>query len=242
MKSILVIGDSCRDIYVYCNATRLAPDVPIPVLSIVNQSENGGMAKNVQRNIQLYKDCDIITNSDWVNITKTRYVHNDSNHMFFRVDTPNSTDRVDLKSIDFKNYKLIVVSDYNKGFLSESDIKYICSNHTNVFIDTKKILGNWALDARFIKINNFEYNNSKKYLTTALKEKIIMTNGSAGAVYKEKTYPVKKVEVKDLSGAGDSFMAALVIEYLNTNNIEDAIKFANKKASEVVKHRGVTLI
>lgn len=77
MKSILVIGDSCRDIYVYCNATRLAPDVPIPVLSIVNQSENGGMAKNVQRNIQLYKDCDIITNSDWVNITKTRYVHND---------------------------------------------------------------------------------------------------------------------------------------------------------------------
>ena len=69
-----------------------------------------------------------------------------------------------------------------------------------------------------------------------------MTNGSAGAVYKEKTYPVKKVEVKDLSGAGDSFMAALVIEYLNTNNIEDAIKFANKKASEVVKHRGVTLI
>ena len=52
----------------------------------------------------------------------------------------------------------------------------------------------------------------------------------------------QKVEVKDLSGAGDSFMAALVIEYLNTNNIEDAIKFANKKASEVVKHRGVTLI
>ena len=124
MKSILVIGDSCRDIYVYCNATRLAPDVPIPVLSIVNQSENGGMAKNVQRNIQLYKDCDIITNSDWVNITKTRYVHNDSNHMFFRVDTVHEISRIDMSKIDY-DYEIIVISDYDKGFLKKEDIEEI---------------------------------------------------------------------------------------------------------------------
>ena len=162
--------------------------------------------------------------------------------MFFRVDTPPSTDRVNLESIDLKNYKLIVISDYNKGFLTESDIEYICANHDNVFIDTKKILGPWALGAKFIKINNFEYNNSKKYLTPELEEKIIWTKGSIGATYKGKTYPVKKVDVKDSSGAGDSFMAALVIEYINTNNIESAIKFANEKASEVVKHKGVTII
>ena len=55
-------------------------------------------------------------------------------------------------------------------------------------------------------------------------------------------YKVKKVDVKDTSGAGDSFMAALVVNYLNTNNIDQAIKYANECASEVVKHRGVSLI
>ena len=51
-KDILVIGDSCRDVYVYCDTNRLAPDVPVPVLNVLYQNENGGMASNVFRNIQ----------------------------------------------------------------------------------------------------------------------------------------------------------------------------------------------
>ena len=31
MKSILVIGESSRDVFVYCDALRLCPDVPVPV-------------------------------------------------------------------------------------------------------------------------------------------------------------------------------------------------------------------
>ena len=57
-----------------------------------------------------------------------------------------------------------------------------------------------------------------------------------------KQYKVKKVDVKDTSGAGDSFMAALVVNYLKNNDIDKAIKYANDCASEVVKHRGVSLI
>ena len=60
--------------------------------------------------------------------------------MFFRVDTTQTISRIDVSVIDF-NYDLIIISDYNKGFLLEEDIEHICSNHTNVFIDTKKILG-----------------------------------------------------------------------------------------------------
>ena len=41
MKDILVIGDSCRDVYVYCETNRLAPDVPVPVLNVLYQNENG---------------------------------------------------------------------------------------------------------------------------------------------------------------------------------------------------------
>ena len=242
MKDVLVIGESCRDIFIYCDANRLCPDVPVPVLNIVNQTENGGMAKNVHRNILTrIESCDILTNTDWINVTKTRYVHNASNHMFFRVDSPNNIGKINLNEVDY-DYKLIVISDYDKGFLSESDIQTICENHDNVFIDSKKILGDWASKAKFIKINDYEYKRSEKFISDELKSKIIHTMGGDGCKYQNKLYKVNKVDVKDTSGAGDSFLAGLVIEYLKSNDIEKSINFANKCASEVVKHRGVTVI
>ena len=55
-------------------------------------------------------------------------------------------------------------------------------------------------------------------------------------------YAADKVPVFDLSGAGDSFLAALVAKQLETNNIDEAIKYANQKASEIVQQRGVSVI
>lgn len=242
MKKILIIGESCRDIFVYCEAHRLCPDIPVPVLNIIDQTENPGMAKNVHRNVSTLIDgSNILTNSNWYDITKTRYVHKDTNHTFFRVDTSHNMARIKLDDIDF-NHELIIISDYNKGFLFEDDIEFICSKHKNVFLDTKKILGAWAEKAKYIKINNYEFNNSKNFINEKLSEKIICTKGSDGATFRNKSYAVEKVDVKDSSGAGDSFMAALVVSYSKTGNIEKSISFANQKASEVVKHRGVTTI
>ena len=239
---ILVIGESCKDIFIYCDANRLCPDIPVPILTKINEIQNPGMAKNVQRNILTkIKNCDIITNENWENITKTRFVHNETNHMFFRMDTSDIIERININKINF-NYKIIVISDYNKGFLKEDDIKYICNNHPNVFVDTKKQLGSWINNAILIKINNFEYLKSMKRINNIIKSKIIRTMGSDGCQYNNKIYPVKKVQIKDTSGAGDSFMAALIIKYLKTNDINKSIIYANKCASFVVKERGVTTI
>ncbi len=241
-KSILVIGESCRDVYVYCDALRLCPDIPVPVLNVINQTDNVGMAKNVQRNIlSISKQCDIITNSNWMHNTKTRYVHDKTNHMFFRVDSPEHIKPIDLSKISY-NYDIIVISDYNKGYLSESAIEQICNNHDCVFIDTKKILGPWAENAKYIKINDYEYQRSINQITDTLRNKIIRTLGGNGCEFRNKIYPVTEVEVKDSSGAGDSFISALVVKYLQTNNIEESIKYANKCASDVVTHKGVTVI
>lgn len=243
MKKILVVGESCRDIFVYCKANRLCPDIPVPALSVVSQTENPGMAKNVERNIQsIFDQCDLVTNDGWENVTKTRYMHLDSNHMFIRVDTDHAIPRIDIKKVPL-DYDIIAISDYNKGFLADEDIQYLCENHDNVFIDTKKILGDWAAKAKFIKINNFEYERSKDAMPKVLEDKIIYTKGEHGAVLRGKTYPVKeKVEVKDVSGAGDSFFAALLVRYAETGDIEQAIDFANKCASKAVQHKGVSVI
>lgn len=242
-KKILIIGESCKDIFVYCSANRLAPDIPVPVLNILYTKENAGMAKNVQRNInKIFDNCDLLTNENWQEITKTRYMHLESNHMFIRVDSDHSKiPKINIKDINFE-YDLIAISDYNKGFLSEKDIEYICNNHQNVFLDTKKKINNWASNAKIIKINNYEYNQSKDTMSDSLLNKTIRTNGSEGCYFQGKQYPVKKIEVKDSSGAGDTFFAGLIYKYLITENIKESIKYANLCASKVVQEKGVSTI
>jgi len=242
MKKVLVIGESCRDIFIYCDAKRLCPDIPVPVLNEISRSENEGMAKNVHRNIlSIHSECDILTNSDWNRITKTRYVHDISNHTFFRVDSSCEVISLNLEEVCY-NYDVIVISDYDKGFLTEEHIEHICSEHGLVFLDTKKVLGGWANNADFIKINDYEFNRSKPFINSILRDKIIHTHGGSGCTFCNKTYPVKKISVRDTSGAGDSFMASLVVKYLQTENIEESLRFANQCASNVVKQRGVTVI
>ena len=161
MKKILVIGDSCKDVFVYCHAQRLAPDLPIPILDVIDESENPGMAANVARNIRaIYENCDLITNEGWEHVTKTRYMHGKTNHAFIRIDSKHPTLSADASTLPLSEYDVIAISDYNKGFLTEADIASICERHPCVFIDTKKPIGSWANKAAFFKINDFEYERS----------------------------------------------------------------------------------
>ena len=188
-------------------------------------------------------------------IIKTRYVENRSGQMVLRVDEHDYCERVKIKNLQgitnnqykyyglggtIKNLDAIIVSDYCKGFLEESDIEHICKYNKNVFVDTKKKLGEWIKDADYIKINELEYKKNYELLSdTEFEEKLIVTLGSKGCRYKGVEYPVKEVPVKDVSGAGDTFIAGLVRSYLDTNNIYEAIKFAQKCTNVVVQQHGV---
>ena len=82
----------------------MCPDIPVPVLAIVEQTENPGMAKNVERNIKNISDiCDIVTNQNWENVTKTRiYTMKVIMHLFSRY-------RSSYKRIDIKKYLLTTI-------------------------------------------------------------------------------------------------------------------------------------
>ena len=112
-------------------------------------------------------------------------------------------------------------------------------------MDTKKKLGRWSKDCTWIKINEEEYQktfNEIKHLNHIFDEKLIVTLSEKGCRYKGEIFPVDKVEIKDLSGAGDTFLAGLVCNYLNTNDIKQAITFANECATKVVQRRGVNVV
>ena len=241
---ILVIGESCRDIFNYGFCNRLCPDAPAPIVNSIKILENPGMAMNVQQNLlAMGADVELYTNDNWKSITKTRFVEHNRNYLFIRLDDENAGyGRANVKSIGYEKYSAIIISDYNKGFLSEKDISYITKSHPKVFLDTKKKLGVWCEDALFIKINENEYDISKDKLNENIKNKIILTLGAQGCKYKETIFPVPKVEIKDSSGAGDTFISGLVHKYVQEENIFDSIEYANKCATQVVQKRGVGTI
>ena len=244
---ILVFGESCKDIFNYGESERLCPEAPVPVFRSLYTNVNGGMAKNVEINLaSLGAKVDIITNNNWEIVQKIRFVDYRTNHMFLRVDENdnqiNKLHKSVVDNINFLNYDAVIVSDYNKGFLSESILKYVSSKHILTFLDTKKILGSWCENFSFIKINNKEYNNTKSTLNNKIKEKLIRTCGPLGSEYKGELYSVPSVEVKDTSGAGDTFIAALCYQYIKNRNLVEAIKFANECSTKVVQKRGVSII
>ncbi len=141
-------------------------------------------------------------------------------------------------------FDAIIISDYCKGFLNEQDIEFICKNNKNVFIDTKKKLGDWIENADYIKINSLEYENNEKFLNEyyAVMDKTIVTKGNEGCLFQDKVYPTEDVPVKDISGAGDTFLAGLVVEYLKTNDIIKSIKFAQECTTKGVQKHGVSTV
>ena len=97
-------------------------------------------------------------------------------------------------------------------------------------------------DKKFKQSISLYWWNGNKEKMYIYDEKLIVTMGSAGCRYKNKIYPVDKVEIKDLSGAGATFLAAMVYKYLNTKNIEEALKFANVCSTIVVQQKGVNIL
>jgi len=245
MNKILVIGDSCLDEYIYCTTSRFCPDAPVPILKPESFVSTLGMAGNVVDNLEaLGIEVELISNAN--KIKKTRYVDSKTNHMFFRIDEGEDDvfpiAQKSLDNINWEDYHAVVISDYCKGFIDENTIKYISKQHPITFLDTKKQIGSWVKNITFIKINDVEYRYSEKFIDNNYKDSLIITRGSNGAEYKGNTYPVKKVDVKDTSGAGDTFLSGLVGNYLETYNIVEAIKFANKCATQVVQKKGTAKI
>ena len=74
-------------------------------------------------------------------------------------------------------------------------------------------------------------------------DRLIVTMSERGCKYFDQIFPVDRtIEVRDLSGAGDSWMASFVVKYLETKDPYESIQFANDNATIVVQKRGVTTI
>jgi len=231
---ILLVGDDCVDVYRYGSVDRISPEAPVPVFVPKYDIVKDGMAGNVHRNLEAL-GCDV-TYLFGETSTKTRLIDTRSKQQIVRIDKDIESKPLTIE-IPLTEYNAIVVSDYNKGTISYELIEELRCNFSGpIFVDTKKT-DLARLEGCFIKINELENSRATSF-PTGVPSGLIVTYGERGVVYDDFAFGARSVEVADVCGAGDTFLSALVYEYLNTLDMHQAIGFAINASAITVQHLG----
>jgi bifunctional ADP-heptose synthase (sugar kinase/adenylyltransferase) len=234
---ILLIGDNCIDVYEYGTVDRISPEAPVPIFKYSHKEQRPGMAGNVNNNLKAL-GCSVNYLHSETSM-KTRLIDIRSKQQMIRIDDDVNATPITFDTAIPDTYDAIIISDYNKGTVSYELMEEViqASKHGTkfpIFIDTKKT-DLERLQGAWVKINALEYSKIKSECTG-----LIVTKGSQGAeaIHHNYVSTAPKVEVVDVTGAGDTFLAALTYNYLYTRDIRSAMDFANLAAAVTVQHVG----
>lgn len=190
---------------------------------------------------------------------KTRYVSN--GHQLLRVDNFKKYKQSQIqtlynifKDVNLDQYDVIVISDYNKGTVSESILSSIFwSNFRGkIFFDFKvrkdgifKFLENKNCVIKCNEIESEELHEALEYYST-VDAQIVVTMGSDGYEIGGTKYPslVPASQAVNVTGAGDSFLAGMVVKYLEDkkSTLEDQCAFGNQAAGHAVLRKGTVTV
>ena len=203
---------------------------------------------------------------------KTRYINNSSQLLRtdneienYRTNKKNEDKLFNIFKKNINKCNIVIISDYCKGTLPETLLKKIIkvskNNNKKIIVDTKKI--NFSTfrgvdlitpnTDEFIKAAGINKFNEKKLIQTAQEmcknldlKGILITRSSDGMLLVNKSYR-KKInsiakDVYDVTGAGDTVLAAVAL--LKAIGIDTllALDFANYAASKVIEKQGTAVI
>ncbi len=170
----------------------------------------------------------------------------------------------ELRSV-MPQVKAVIVSDYGKGFITQKVLRNLIdaarAEKVPVFIDPKGLDFKKYKGSTFITPNQREASiasgveiKDKGTLVEAARilidqsdaEGIIITRGKDGSslITKRKVvdFPVKPIEIVDVTGAGDTVIATLALAVANGLPIENAAAMANLAARLVVSRFGAATV
>lgn len=204
----------------------------------------------LQKNIKSY-----VCQDGTITTTKTRMVGTNGQHLlrldreeFYHLNSPEELLLQNLQQQD-----TVLVSDYNKGVVKKNTVANIVNKGCKVFVDPKQS-PDYYKGAYLVKPNMKEYESwFGAFNPTDAKLKciqfqwdwLIVTDGANGIhivsteMYQRVTG--NKVEVSDVSGAGDSVLAILA-HYHQTKDIVNCCKLAVKGVEKLIQKRGVSVI
>lgn len=244
---VLVIGDIIFDKYIHGTSTRLSPEAPVPVVSQQRTTESLGGAGLVYENLKsLGVDVELF-DYDQPKSIKTRVLCD--GHYVTRIDKDEYADGYEIleelqETINFSKFDLVILSDYNKGVLdfAEQIIQLANSVGCRVIVDPKRQASAYA-GAWLVKPNSKEF---EELLFTKWLGNIITTNASDPVIAQIDgeyfTIPVDPVEVSDVTGAGDCFLAAFVYGLHRGYDYKTCLELAVKGSTASVKHAGTYIL
>jgi D-beta-D-heptose 7-phosphate kinase/D-beta-D-heptose 1-phosphate adenosyltransferase len=239
---VLVLGDVIIDKYIYGTSERLSPEAPVPVVKYLREVETRGGAGLVFENLRsLGVDAELFKTGSASSI-KTRIICD--GHYITRIDDDKHADGEVVLDIiranDFSQYDYVILSDYNKGVLdcSLEIIKHINTFGCKIIVDPKEhathYKGAWLVKPNYKEFGDFGFTNWQgNIITTNAGDNVVASIDNV--VY---DIPVEAVEVNDVTGAGDCFLAAFVYGLTKSYNHQHCLELAVKGSREAVKHVG----
>jgi len=243
---VLVIGDIIYDKYIYGTSTRISPEAPVPVVTHKEEKTTMGGAALVYDNLKsLGVDVEMYDTLEDHSV-KTRIICD--GHYITRIDEDKNADSnavlERIKQSDFRPYDIVVLSDYNKGTLDNAKqiIKHINKFNCKVIVDPKRYAHDYE-GAWLVKPNNSEYT---KFEFDKWQGNIITTDAGHKVTAKidevEYNIPVETVEVSDVTGAGDCFLAGFVYGLTKGYTHKKCLEIAIQGSTESVKHSGTYIL
>jgi len=255
---VLVLGDMIHDIYRHFTASRLCPEGPVPVLVDEKKwSTPGGAGLVAAQLTELIGDNRNVMLLTGSYSQKERIFADD--RLMIRMDSDSEktvcTPEIYLDAIEvqFAEFKpdAIIVSDYGKGSftqqLGEWLIRRADDLNIPVFVDAKNN-STWYDGAFAI------FPNEKESASLGIWH-IIRKLGARGCQVDGIDIPTIKHAVRDVTGAGDVFLAAFVYHWLTQNlkwmppfplsendRLTQAAVFANKVAGISVEYVGTHVV
>ena len=243
---VLVFGDIIIDKYIYGTSTRISPEAPVPVVTYTDEKTTMGGAALVFENLTSLGVNAELYDALEDHSVKTRIICD--GHYITRIDedkNANSNAVLErVKQSDFSAYDIVVLSDYDKGTLDNAKqiIKHINKFNCKVIVDPKRYAHDYE-NAWLVKPNHSEYT---KFEFDEWQGNIITTDAghSVRATIDNVEYdiPVESVEVSDVTGAGDCFLASFVYALTKGYTHKKCLELAVRGSTESVKHAGTYIL
>jgi len=256
MNRILVVGDRIIDHYSYCKAVRLCPEAPAPVLHLIAEQTSEGGAALVAANLNsLLSAPEDSVYAEYGSVSHKHRIFAD-HHLVCRIDRDSQSvlepehywreiQRRLPATGDFVN--AVVVSDYGKGAMTPGIasglVAYCEQNQIPLFVDakhdTKPYIGCFAI---------FPNENEHRYLSPDDYKNVIRKVGPIGCYVNGYLVGTKEQRVYDVTGAGDVFLAAFVVAFVESRGAVDdfrlraCARYANIAAGVSVRHLGTHVV
>lgn len=245
---LLVIGDRIVDRSFTCQAERLCPEAPVPVLTIQRRETTDGGAALVDANLrslgfstvpvygsESLKERYFVGNHLVVRIDDDHVARSSSSELFGKI-------RSTLPSVD-----AIIISDYCKGTVDYNIARLCVGSGKPCFVDTKNSHIEW-----FEGQNVTLFPNEREYSThvkgkEALFGSVIWKRGPLGCVvfsneYRGVAVPARKRAVADVTGAGDCHLSAFLWATAHGMDALAAAQVANDGAGLSVEKLGTYVL